>query len=162
MQYNYILISSPVGPLHLISDGKKLVALLFNSNWKEFSAKLGFPLQKKTDAILAETKLQLQEYFAGQRTEFNVPVALSGTEFQKQAWKCLQKIPFGKTISYGEQAANMQNPKAVRAVGRANGQNKIGIVIPCHRVIGKNGALTGFGGGINVKEKLLKLENREV
>ncbi len=161
MEYYYSRFSSPVGALHLISNGDKLVALTFNNSWKEFSAK--YPLLKnKKDKILRQAELELSEYFSGKRMSFTVPVDYSGTEFQNKAWKSLQKIPFGKTISYGEQAANISNPKAVRAIGRANGQNPICIVIPCHRVIGKDGSLTGFGGGIKIKEFLLNHESREV
>lgn len=162
MEFNYSKISSPVGPLHLLTDGEKLVGLIFNANWKVFSKGFEGHLVMGPDRIIRETEIQLTEYFAGSRTEFDVAVAYSGTEFQQQAWKTLQKIPFGKTICYSEQAANMKNPKAMRAVGRANGQNRIAIVIPCHRVIGKNGSLTGFSGGIKIKQQLLQLEGRRI
>ena len=101
---------------------------------------------------------QLTEYFKGKRKIFDIPLEISGTKFQKKAWKELKKIPYGKTISYQEQAINIKNPKAVRAIGGANKKNKIGIIIPCHRVIGKNGSLTGYGGKLWRKKFLLDLE----
>ena len=163
MQYNYIKINSPVGLLHMVSKSEKLIVLLFDSNWKEFKDSFELnpknKLTRKKDQVLRNTEIQLKEYFSGYRKNFDIPLEFSGTNFQKQAWNTLQQIPFGKTISYGEQAQKMKNPKAVRAVGGANGKNSICIVVPCHRVIGKNGSLTGFGGGIDIKKQLLKHEN---
>jgi methylated-DNA-[protein]-cysteine S-methyltransferase len=104
---------------------------------------------------------QLREYFAGQRTRFDLPLHPAGTAFQRDVWSELQRIPYGETISYGELARRVGHPAAARAVGAANGANPIPIVIPCHRVIGANGKLTGFGGGIPVKQKLLALESRQ-
>lgn len=103
---------------------------------------------------------QLTEYFNGQRKRFDLKLAPRGTAFQKQVWKALIDIPYGRTVSYGELAEKIGNPKAFRAVGAANGRNPISIVIPCHRVIGRNGSLTGFGGGLSVKKFLLDLEKR--
>lgn len=160
MEYKYSKTPSPVGPLHLLSNGKSLVALIFDSNWEVFSRNFGGRIGTVPDVVIRRVQTQLNEYFAGSRTFFDIEVEYSGTAFQNQAWKALQKIPFGKTICYSEQAADMKNPKAVRAVGRANGKNRIAIVIPCHRVVGKNGALTGFSGGIKIKEQLLQLESR--
>jgi methylated-DNA-[protein]-cysteine S-methyltransferase len=108
--------------------------------------------------VVKSTLDQLGEYFNGARTAFDVPLDLHGTDFQVATWKSLSDIPYGKTISYGEQAASIGRPKAVRAVGGANGRNPIAIVLPCHRVIGANGSLTGFGGGIAVKQWLLQHE----
>jgi methylated-DNA-[protein]-cysteine S-methyltransferase len=108
--------------------------------------------------VVKSTLDQLGEYFNGARTAFDVPLDLHGTEFQVATWKSLAGIPYGKTISYGEQAASIGRPKAVRAVGGANGRNPVAIVLPCHRVIGANGSLTGFGGGIAVKQWLLQHE----
>jgi methylated-DNA-[protein]-cysteine S-methyltransferase len=105
---------------------------------------------------------QLREYFAGQRADFDLPLAPEGTEFQRTVWRNLRDIPYGETISYGELAKRVGNPKASRAVGAANGQNPIPIVIPCHRVIGANGKLTGFGGGLPTKEALLALETKHL
>lgn len=158
MLYNYKKIQSPVGPLHLISNSKKLIALVFDPTWKNFVNKQKYALTEQSDAILEKTEQQLKEYFAVKRKIFDIPLELNGTDFQKQAWNSLLKIPFGKTLSYQEQAEKIKNPKAVRAIGAANGKNKIGIIVPCHRVIGKNGSLTGFAGGVQAKELLLKLE----
>ena len=105
---------------------------------------------------------QLSEYFSGARTEFDLPLAPEGTEFQRTVWRRLQDIPYGETIAYGELARRVGNPKASRAVGAANGANRIPIVIPCHRVIAANGKLTGFGGGLPIKEALLSLEAKRL
>ena len=113
---------------------------------------------KLAQGPLEEAARQLREYFAGQRTAFELPLAPDGTTFQKRVWRELQEIPYGETISYGELARRAGNAKASRAVGAANGANPIPIVIPCHRVIGANGKLTGFGGGLPIKEALLALE----
>ena len=120
-----------------------------------------------SDFILQETELlreadrQLREYFAGQRQEFALPLRLRGTDFQKRVWQALCRIPFGQTVSYQEIAEWVGSPKACRAVGQANHCNPISIVVPCHRVIGKSGDLTGYGGGMAMKEYLLALEKRE-
>ncbi len=108
--------------------------------------------------VFLQLRQELSEYFAGKRKNFDVKLAPEGTEFQRAAWKALTKIPFGQTCSYGEQAATIGKPKAVRAIGAANGRNPIAIVVPCHRVIGANGTLTGYAGGLDKKEFLLKLE----
>jgi AraC family transcriptional regulator of adaptative response/methylated-DNA-[protein]-cysteine methyltransferase len=111
-----------------------------------------------TNKHFEELDKQLKEYFDGKRIDFHLPLILDGTEFQQKVWKELQKIPFGSTRSYQEQAIALKNPKAVRAVARANGDNRIAIIIPCHRVIGKDGKLVGYGGGIWRKQFLLNLE----
>lgn len=111
-------------------------------------------------AALAEAKLQLEEYFAGDRREFDLPLAARGTEFQHRVWAELRRIPFGETISYGELATRIGKPTASRAVGAANGRNPLPVVVPCHRVIGSDGRLTGFGGGLPTKQALLDLERR--
>ena len=108
--------------------------------------------------ILLEASKQLEEYFSAKRKTFDVKLSPEGTSFQLKAWQALSKIPFGQTRSYGEQAQMIGLPKAVRAVGAANGKNPISIIVPCHRVIGKDGSLTGFGGGLSAKKKLLELE----
>lgn len=123
---------------------------------KLFNARL-VPGQSK---YFDKLNLQLQEYFEGKRQVFTVPLVLNGTEFQQRVWGQLQKIPFGKTKSYQEQAIAIGNPGAVRAVAKANGDNRIAIIIPCHRVIGKNGALVGYGGGMRRKQYLLDLERK--
>ena len=110
--------------------------------------------------VLAEAQRQLLEYFEGERVEFDLPLELVGTPFQRRAWLALASIPYGTTISYGEQARRLGHPRAARAVGAANGRNPIPIVLPCHRVIGADGSLTGFGGGLETKQALLELEGR--
>ncbi|MGZ3692354.1 MAG: methylated-DNA--[protein]-cysteine S-methyltransferase [Pseudobdellovibrio sp.] len=158
MKYNYQTLNSPVGLLHAVSNSSKLVALVFDLTWADFLKKEKYELVEKSDDVIRQTAKELQEYFNGLRTGFDIPLELNGTEFQKQAWNSLIEIPFGKTISYAEQAVKIKNPKAVRAIGAANGKNKICIIVPCHRVVGKNGSLTGFAGGIQAKEMLLLLE----
>lgn len=121
-------------------------------------------LGKHSDShpVLSETREQLTEYLAGTRTKFDLPLDADGTEFQKQVWQELTKIPFGETRSYKDIAQAINKPKAVRAVGAANGKNPISVVVPCHRVVGSNRALTGYAGGIDRKQKLLELEGIEV
>ncbi len=109
-------------------------------------------------AVLAEAARQLREYFAGDRTAFTIPLDLVGTPFQLDAWRHLAEIPYGETVSYAEQARRVGRPRAVRAIGAANGSNPVPIVLPCHRVIGSDGSLTGFGGGLHVKRALLEHE----
>ena len=148
--------ASPVGNLTLVSNGEALVELNFeNGRYAKPPQPAG------ADKVLKQARRELGEYFAGKRKTFNVPVAPEGTEFQRQAWAALQKIPYGATRSYAQQAAVIGRPKAVRAVGAANGRNPVAIVIPCHRVIGANGGLTGFGGGMACKQQLLDLEQGE-
>ena len=110
--------------------------------------------------LIKKSAAQLAEYFAGKRKKFDLPLAPSGTEFQRSVWSALQTIPFGETRSYGDIAAQIGNPKACRAVGMANNRNPIAVIIPCHRVIGSDGSLTGYGGGLDVKQYLLGLEKR--
>ena len=120
------------------------------------------PLWKQDRGAFGDVIAQLEAYFAGKLEEFDVPLAPEGTPFQQKVWKNLCEIPFGETISYGELARRIGNPNASRAVGLANGTNPIPIIIPCHRVIGSNGKLTGYGGGLPIKEKLLALERRQL
>lgn len=157
-KYRYSKIKSPVGDLYAVSNSKQLTALIFDSGWKDFVKTEKIELLKMKDSVLKITEKQLNEYFTGRRTEFDVPLVFAGTDFQKNVWKSLLSIPFGTTISYSEQAKRIKKPAAVRAVGGANGKNKICIIVPCHRVVGKNGSLTGFAGGIQTKEQLLRFE----
>ena len=113
---------------------------------------------EQNDEILTKTKLQLDEYLAGNRKQFEIPLLTVGTDFQKSVWNALLKVPYGTTSTYLQLAKDINNPKAVRAVANANGANSIGIIIPCHRIIGTNGELVGYGGGLAVKKRLLKLE----
>ena len=145
---------SPGGPLTLTSDGAALTGIYFHKQ-RHGVAPEG-PL--RADKIIDATRKQLDGSFAGKRRTFDIPLAPRGTAFQTRVWSALTKIPYGETKSYGAIAATIGSPKAVRAVGAANGRNPIPIIIPCHRVIGANGSLTGFGGGMAWKELLLDLE----
>lgn len=128
--------------------------------WGKFSEgqKIVARKMQNDHLILSTAEKQLKEYFAGQRKKFEVPIDPMGTDFQKAVWKELSKVPYGKTINYGEQAKRLGKPNAARAVGAANGKNPIGIIVPCHRVIGASGSLTGFAGGLDKKKFLLELE----
>jgi len=156
---SYTYLESPIGPLFLAGDNAGMRQILFVNG----RATVG-PLEgwRNDPASLSEAVRQLRAYFAGELHEFDLPVAPEGTPFQLRIWRELQKIPYGETMTYGELARRVGRPNASRAVGSANGANPISIVIPCHRVIGSNGRLTGYGGGIEVKEKLLALEKRQL
>ena len=154
MKYSYT--DSPIGPLLIAGDDESIHIISFPRNGKPRKPEAGWTAS--TSGPVAEAVRQLREYFAGRRQEFDLPLATEGTAFQRSVWRKLQEIPYGETISYGELAKRVGNPKASRAVGSANGKNPIPIVIPCHRVIAGDGGLGGFGGGLTVKEKLLALE----
>jgi methylated-DNA-[protein]-cysteine S-methyltransferase len=124
--------------------------------------RLDTPKFKPYHPVLVETERQLSEYFAGKRTRFKLPLAPRGSEFQKKVWAALKRIPFGKTVSYLQLAETIGSPKAARAVGAATGKNPLSIVVPCHRAVGANGALTGFAGGLETKAKLLALESNTI
>jgi methylated-DNA-[protein]-cysteine S-methyltransferase len=152
----YKVINSPVGRLQIIASDNALVAVYPQKYFSEAGDEL---VENDNHPILLETEKQLGEYFSGKRKEFDLKLDMRGTVFQINAWRQLQKIPYGETISYGEQAKRIGDSKKARAVGAANGRNPFLIVVPCHRVIGASGALTGFGGGLDMKKKLLELEN---
>ena len=116
---------------------------------------------EQDDEVLQKTRVQLDEYFNGERKEFDIPLLTVGTDFQKSVWEALMKVPYGETSTYLEVSKEINNEKAVRAVANANGANAIGIIIPCHRIIGSNGELVGYGGGLPVKKRLLKLEQNQ-
>ncbi|OTG62906.1 methylated-DNA--[protein]-cysteine S-methyltransferase [Acinetobacter silvestris] len=157
MKLAFIEMASPVGLLKLVATDQALVAVLWeNENPKR--VRLAELVEDKMHPILLETEKQLNEYFAGQRTQFNLPLDFAGTDFQKKIWQALLTIPFGETRSYKQIAEQVGNVKAVRAVGAANGKNPISIIAPCHRVVGANGKLVGFAGGLDNKEILLKIE----
>ena len=149
-------LDSPVGALSLAATDHALVALV----WRRESHAAAFELavESPTHPLLRETARQLHEYFAGSRRKFDVPLEFRGTDFQRRAWSALLSIPYGETRTYRQMAEQIGNPAAVRAVGAANGRNPISIIAPCHRVIGMNGDLTGFGGGLDAKARLLSLE----
>lgn len=148
------IIDSPVGKLRLVAEDGFLTELRFG----------GEPAVVEGDTentlLLDETERQLNEYFSGERKAFDLKLKMKGTEFQLKDWEALKGIPYGETVTYGEIARRIGSPKASRAVGMANHNNPISIIVPCHRVIGKNGKLTGYGGGMDVKRQLLELERK--
>ena len=160
MPYEYKLMPSPVGELTLVARDGKLSAILWEVE-RANRVRLGQLHEVNDSPVLLETERQLKEYFAGTRNQFELELDFTGTDFQKQVWQALLTIPFGETRSYSQIAQQIGNPKAVRAVGAANGRNPISIVAPCHRVIGASGKLTGFAGGLEAKERLLTLEGCE-
>ena len=154
----HLAVDSPVGPLRLTSDGTHLTGVYFAEH-RHAPDDLG--AEVPADAcppVLTETAEQLEAYFAGERTDFDLPLAAAGTDFQQRVWAVLRTIPYGATWSYGELAAQLGQPGAARAVGLANGRNPISIVVPCHRVVGSDGSITGYGGGLERKQTLLDLE----
>jgi methylated-DNA-[protein]-cysteine S-methyltransferase len=151
--------ASPAGHILLTEADGRLRSVLFERQWAKGCSSCDGTVPAETP-LLKEAKTQLAEYFGGARTEFNLPIELAGTEFQRRAWEALARIPFGETRCYSEQAALIGAPNAVRAVGRANSLNPICIVIPCHRVVGKSGHLTGYAGGMGIKDFLLKHEQK--
>ena len=151
----YCYIDTPIGELLLAGADDALTMIGFPKGSMRRDPQPDWIYNEKP---LREARRQLEEYFAGTRKAFDLPLRLEGTEFQVSVLEALQKIPYGQTVSYGEIAKRIGRPKAVRAVGAANGRNPIPIVVPCHRVIGSSGDLTGFGGGLDTKEALLRLE----
>ena len=157
MKLAYMLINSPVGELKLIASDKGLVAILWENDDPK-RVRLGDSREEKEHPILVKAARQLDEYFAGKRSSFSVPLDMRGTQFQKSVWEALLRIPFGEKRSYSELARGLGNAQAARAVGAANGRNPISIIVPCHRVVGSTGQLTGFAGGLETKACLLELE----
>ena len=153
----YKMMVSPVGALKLVASDMGLVAILWNDD-RLGRVRLGDMVAIERQAILVETERQLGEYFAGKRKAFSVALDMRGTRFQRDVWEALLGIPFGETRSYGQLARQLGNPRATRAVGAANGRNPLSIIVPCHRVIGSSGKLTGFAGGLDTKAYLLRLE----
>ncbi len=151
----YCYLDTPIGELLLAGEDGALAMIGFPKGSMRRDPESDWIYNEKP---LSEARQQLQEYFAGERKAFDLPLQLNGTEFQVSVLEALQKIPYGETVSYGEIAKRIGKPKAMRAVGAANGRNPIPIVVPCHRVIGSSGDMTGFGGGIDTKEALLRLE----
>jgi methylated-DNA-[protein]-cysteine S-methyltransferase len=155
----YTRVDSPVGRLTLAATDTGLAAILWENDRPQ-RVRLNLVAEDRGHPVLVECERQLAEYFAGRRTEFALTLDLSGTPFQRKVWQALMTIPFGETRSYAQIAEQIGNPRAVRAVGAANGRNPVSIVAPCHRVVGSTGALTGFAGGLEVKARLLALEAR--
>ena len=159
MTYAYKMTPSPVGELKLVASDKGLTAILWEGDSPD-RVRLGATTEDAEHPVLVEAAKQIGEYFAGTRTSFDVPLDFNGTDFQKSVWAALLTIPFGETRSYAEIARQVGRPTAFRAVGAANGKNPISIIAPCHRVIGTNGTLTGFAGGLEAKALLLGIEGR--
>lgn len=157
MKLSFMEMPSPVGVLKLVATDTALVAVLWE-NEDPKRVRLAELIENTQHPILLGTQKQLNEYFAGQRQKFDVPLDFEGTEFQQKVWQALLTIPFGETRSYKDIAEQVGNVKAVRAVGAANGKNPISIIAPCHRVVGANGKLVGFAGGLENKDILLKIE----
>ncbi len=153
-------VDSPVGILQLIASETGIRALLWQTDDTRVHVGQTELVDPADHPVLLETKKQLEQYFAGTLTKFTVPLDALGTPFQLDAWRALSNIAYGKTASYAEQATKIGRPKAVRAVGAANGKNPISIIVPCHRVIGSNGSLTGFAAGVDAKRWLLDHERR--
>ena len=152
----HLSMPSPVGPLLIAAEDEGLQLIEFHSPRHAMSRASEWR-PGETD-VLREVRAQLDDYFQGKRREFDLPLAPRGTDFQRAVWRCLRDIPYGETISYAELARRIGKPSAMRAVGAANGRNPLPIVVPCHRVIGADGSLTGFGGGLPTKRFLLELE----
>jgi len=155
----YTWFDSPLGSLLLAGSSAGLKLVSFGAGKR---ARRADPAWQVDNTVFLEVVDQLRSYFAGELKNFELALVLEGTDFQKKVWTALQKIPYGETISYKELAESVGSRKAVRAVGAANGANPIPIIIPCHRVIGNDGSLTGFGGGLPLKKQLLELESRQL
>jgi methylated-DNA-[protein]-cysteine S-methyltransferase len=158
--YSYKTMKSPVGRLKLIASERGLAAILWENDDPK-RVRLAPLVKDENHPVLLKAERQLNDYFAGKLKKFSLRFDFAGTEFQKKVWQALATIPFGETRSYGEIARQIGRPKAVRAVGGANGRNPISIIVPCHRVIGSNGKLTGFAGGLEAKAFLLKTESEK-
>lgn len=161
MAFYYKMMHSPVGELKLVATEQGLAAVLWENDDPK-RVRFRPQLEDTQNTTLLEAERQLREYFSGHRQQFSLSLDFIGTEFQKQVWAALITIPFGETRSYGEIAQQIGNPTAVRAVGAANGRNPLSIIAPCHRVIGANGKLTGFAGGLTTKAFLLRLEGGQL
>jgi len=156
----HVTIGSPVGPLTLVAQDARLAGLYMDAQRHLPDPAVFGPAGDPAGAPFAAAAGQLERYFAGQLTRFDVPLELSGTEFQRRVWAALAGIPYGQTATYGQLAAGLGQPAASRAVGLANGRNPVSIIVPCHRVVGSDGSLTGYGGGLDRKRFLLDLERR--
>jgi methylated-DNA-[protein]-cysteine S-methyltransferase len=153
------ITDSPLGPLTLVARDGALAGLYMNGRAPD-PVEAADPADGADAAVLAEAARQLAGYFGGQRQVFDLPLALAGTAFQRRVWDALRGIGYGDTVSYGQLADQIGQPTAARAVGLANGRNPVSIIVPCHRVVGSDGSLTGYGGGLDNKQRLLELERR--
>ena len=159
MSLVYKIIESPVGKLKLVASDQGLVAILWDND-RPRRVRLSELVEDQRHPVLEKTEQQLKEYFAGERNSFSIPLDMRGTVFQNDVWNALLAIPFGETRTYGQLAKQLGKPQASRAVGAANGRNPVSIIVPCHRVIGSSGKLTGFAGGLDRKAYLLTHEEK--
>ena len=162
MNYNYSIIETPIGSLSILADNKSLKMLKFSDSFQSVEKSLSMPkILRKKNIILENVEKQIHEYFRKERKKFDIPLDISlGTAFQQTVWKALINIKYGSLASYADIARNVKRPNAYRAVGIANNSNPISIIIPCHRVVGSNGNLSGYGGGIDKKKFLIDLEEQ--
>ena len=157
MNFDFQRHKSPIGMLRIVAKDEKLYGIIFDKNWPDFT-KIFIAVSETETPIIKKAKQQLDEYFQGKRKLFNLPYELRGTDFQNRVWSALASIPYGQTRTYKEQAVSMETPNSARPVGRTNGLNPLSIILPCHRVVGSNGKLTGYAGGLKAKKFLLDLE----
>jgi len=164
MEEKFGVLNSPIGEIYIVYNAKGIIKVeLFKSSWEDYQNKHKRLIRDESSSIFIKTTGQFEEYFQGKRTSFELPICIEGTEFQKEVWTALLEIPFGETRCYQDIAIRIGRPKAVRAIGQANRVNSFPIIIPCHRVIGKNGSMVGYAGSnIDVKVKLLQLEKTKV
>ncbi len=155
MNATHTIIDSPPGELTVVAEGRALSGVYFQSHLRRPNAALFGP---RTDSEFKETARQLGEYFAGERTRFNLPLVRVGNEFERQVWRLLVDIPYGETRSYRDLASELGDPGLAQAVGAANGRNPLSVIVPCHRVVGADGSLVGYAGGLERKRFLLELE----
>ena len=159
MNNRHAVVDTAFGELTLVASDEALIGLYFPHHWvKPERALLGEEVAVDTDVLLSEAARQLEQYLAGERTTFDLPIELSGDEFQRRVWALLDEIPFGETTTYGQLADQLGDKSLAQPVGQAVGQNPVSIIVPCHRVVGKNGKLTGYAGGLKRKQALLELE----
>jgi methylated-DNA-[protein]-cysteine S-methyltransferase len=158
---SYSILKTPMGDLMIVANEKELIGLYFTEGEHLPKSHKAWTLDPQ-HSVLKKAGKELQEYFAGSRTTFTFPSSSYGTDFQRRVWEEIAKIPFGETITYSDLAKRAGRPKAIRAVGTATGRNPLSIMVPCHRVLGKHGAIGGYGGGLARKRQLLKLENVKV
>jgi methylated-DNA-[protein]-cysteine S-methyltransferase len=159
MNTRHALVETPIGELTVVASGDAIVGLYFPGHWYLPPAEtLGEPVPAADDALLHEAAEQLVDYLSGRRTGFDLPVQTGGDQFQERVWAMLREIPFGATTTYGELAERLGNRALAQAVGQAVGHNPVSVIIPCHRVVGRDGSLTGFAGGLRRKRFLLDLE----
>lgn len=159
MNTRHAVIDSPLGRLTLVADGDALTGVYFSRHWRRPTDEaLGERVPVESDVLLARARDQLNDYLSGRRTEFDLPTAMVGGDLQRRVWAMLTAIPYGETVSYGELATALADGTTAQEVGQAVGRNPLSIVVPCHRVVGRNGQLTGYAGGLERKQFLLDLE----